>query len=440
MNGYISLGAMYVRMSEMKLAQENQFKALRIAEELDHIYSIATCLGNLGSLYDMMEDYEKALYYYEKGKEIAMRDTSEYGSLAYAYYNLARIYQEQKKYTESLENAHKSIYYCKKCNDKIRECLTYQHMAYSYQYQETKDNKNAIYAAQQMQQIAEELNLPALKQAAWSTLGCLYHAEGMYKESVEAALKSIEADSLDWNMVAQNLVVIVYSSLGNKDYEKVEEYFDRYREMQSKFLDKSLHDALAGQEVKYETEKKELRIAALLKEKALYYWIIGLAVVVAVTMLLFYLSHRRNAKRRIRHLEQEKQLVAAEAVIDGESTERARLARDLHDGLGGMLSAVKINLNDIDKLQNARDMLDNSIEELRRVAHHLMPASLLRFGMKASLEDYCNSFPNVHFHYFGEDRRIPEKLEILVYRCVYELVNNAVKHSQAANINVQLIL
>jgi signal transduction histidine kinase len=85
-------------------------------------------------------------------------------------------------------------------------------------------------------------------------------------------------------------------------------------------------------------------------------------------------------------------------------------------------------------------MLDNSIEELRRVAHHLMPASLLRFGMKASLEDYCNSFPNVHFHYFGEDRRIPEKLEILVYRCVYELVNNAIKHSQASNINVQLVL
>jgi len=46
----------------------------------------------------------------------------------------------------------------------------------------------------------------------------------------------------------------------------------------------------------------------------------------------------------------------------------------------------------------------------------------------------------VHFHYFGEDRRIAEKIEILVYRCVYELVNNAVKHAQAPNINVQLVL
>ncbi|MDR3340052.1 MAG: sensor histidine kinase, partial [Candidatus Symbiothrix sp.] len=132
-------------------------------------------------------------------------------------------------------------------------------------------------------------------------------------------------------------------------------------------------------------------------------------------------------------------LVATQSVLDGETSERKRLAKDLHDGLGGMLSAVKVNLDNLEHLQNARELLDRSIDELRRVAHHLMPASLLRLGLKASLEDFCLSIPNTHFHYYGEDKRLDEKTEILIYRCVYELVNNALKHSDAENFNVQLV-
>jgi signal transduction histidine kinase len=69
----------------------------------------------------------------------------------------------------------------------------------------------------------------------------------------------------------------------------------------------------------------------------------------------------------------------------------------------------------------------------------MMPETLLRYGLKPSLEDFCLSVPIVQFHYFGTGDRLEDKLELLIYRCVHELVNNALKYSGATGINVQLL-
>jgi signal transduction histidine kinase len=157
------------------------------------------------------------------------------------------------------------------------------------------------------------------------------------------------------------------------------------------------------------------------------------------------------SEQKVIQLEQEKQLVATQAVLDGETAERSRLARDLHDGLGGMLSVVKLNLKDMQhyavidgpdvaRFDKALGMLDQSIDELRRVAHHIMPEALMRYGLKVSLEDFCHAVPGAHFEYLGENPRLDSRLEVLIYRCAYELINNAVKHAKASIINVQLMI
>ncbi|MDR0699017.1 MAG: histidine kinase [Tannerella sp.] len=146
-------------------------------------------------------------------------------------------------------------------------------------------------------------------------------------------------------------------------------------------------------------------------------------------------------RRKIRNGRKEQQFIASQAMLEGKKEERKRLARDLHDGLGGMLSAVKIALvTDDVNLPFLREKINCCIEELARVAHHLMPASLSHFGLKAALKDYCLSFSNVEFHFFGEDRRFDERVEFEVYCCACELVNNSFKHSGATNIDVQLML
>jgi signal transduction histidine kinase len=150
-------------------------------------------------------------------------------------------------------------------------------------------------------------------------------------------------------------------------------------------------------------------------------------------------------------MEQEKQLIATQAVLDGETHERARLARDLHDGLGSMLTGAKLNLlemkkgaimeySDVECFDRALGLLDQSVREMRRVAHHLMPDALSRFGLKPAVDEFCRSFSsNVVFDYFGDETRLDPNLEVVIYRSIHELVNNALKYSGASQIMVQIM-
>jgi signal transduction histidine kinase len=227
-----------------------------------------------------------------------------------------------------------------------------------------------------------------------------------------------------FNVAAANLFA------GNK--EEAYRYFQLYADRIKANTDKQFRETMAGMEVIYETEKKELRIAKLEQEKILAVAIGAVAGLMAIMIWIIF-------RQKIRNEQKERQLVVANAVFESEKRERERFARDLHDGVNGMLSAIRIELATTEHLQNIRDCIDNCIEEIRRLASGVMPVSLQRYGMKAALEDYCRSFPNVCFHFFGENRRIDEKIELVVYYCAYELVHNSVRHSGASTINVQLI-
>ena len=114
-----------------------------------------------------------------------------------------------------------------------------------------------------------------------------------------------------------------------------------------------------------------------------------------------YINKQELQQRRITELETEKQLTATEDVLKGEEKERTRLAKDLHDGLGGMLSGIKHSLNAMkgnlvmtpenhQAFERSMDMLDSSIREMRRVAHNMMPEALVKFGLDTALKDFCN--------------------------------------------------
>jgi signal transduction histidine kinase len=242
------------------------------------------------------------------------------------------------------------------------------------------------------------------------------------------------------------------------DNELALKYFDIYRRVIDFRANKEYQNAMMDMEVKYETERKELKLNISEKQRKFAYAIaaFGAVFTLLILVMLFFrfrvINHRKKmAEQMVIQLEKEKQLVATQSVLDGENAERARIARDLHDGLGGMLSVVKLNLtnmkgnaflpeSDVPAFHNALEMLDGSIRELRRVAHNLMPESLLRFGLKAALTDFCRNIEHVNLHFFGDERRLEEKFEITAYRIVMELVNNALKHAKAEQINVQVIV
>jgi two-component system, NarL family, sensor kinase len=159
-------------------------------------------------------------------------------------------------------------------------------------------------------------------------------------------------------------------------------------------------------------------------------------------------------QQKIAELEKDKQLSAINAMLQGQEEERSRIAKDLHDGLGGMLSGTKLafihmkenlvltpeNATQFDK---SLSMLDNTIADLRKVAHNLMPEALVKFGLQEAVRDFCNSIQSstnlkVVYQPLGENRKLANTAEVFTYRIIQELVNNAVKHADATQIIVQL--
>jgi signal transduction histidine kinase len=160
-------------------------------------------------------------------------------------------------------------------------------------------------------------------------------------------------------------------------------------------------------------------------------------------------------RQRISELEKDRQLVAVDSLLKGQEDERSRLAKDLHDGLGGLLSGVKFSLSNMkDNLiitpdnmtvfERSLDMIDTSIKELRRVAHNMMPEMLTKFGLDEALKEYCNTMNAakllvIRYQSLGMTDRLDQSTEIIIYRVVQELLNNTLKHAAASEAFVQVI-
>jgi two-component system, NarL family, sensor kinase len=225
----------------------------------------------------------------------------------------------------------------------------------------------------------------------------------------------------------------------------------------------------------YETDKKEKEIIQLQNEKQKEAIVIKqksnlnkiFIAAIAGLLVLGYLAYRnfRNGQQilkqqqslqqqKITELEKDKQLLTVDAMLKAQEDERSRIAKDLHDGLGSMLSGAKlsfINMKDnmvltqenILHFERSIAMLDNTIGELRKVAHNLMPEAVVKFGLDEALKDFCNTIQSsskltIIYQQFGEDRKLNSAAEVTIYRIVQELVNNALKYSGAKQIIVQL--
>ena len=94
--------------------------------------------------------------------------------------------------------------------------------------------------------------------------------------------------------------------------------------------------------------------------------------------------------------------------------------------------------------ERSLDMIDNSIKELRRVAHNMMPELLTKFGLDEALKEYCNTINatnllSLKYQSMGMDSRLEKSIEIITYRIIQELLNNIMKHAAATEAMVQLI-
>ena len=406
---YNSMADVCMRKGENVTSLDYLMKALSIFEKgktLDYKREEIRELANIGSLHNGMENPDLAIQFLTKAEKMA--DSLNFSDLKMPiYYTLGNALKEKKEFEKALDYALKSLNLSHISNDKIYESANLQSLALIYQ-QGFRNYAIAEKYANESLDIAKKLNDPFVIMGAWNVLSNVYLSQEKYSEAENAAMTAWKIDSTNMDLAVYLTYNIGIANVFLENKEKASYYLEKSIEISKEKTNKSFQNLLLDMETKYETQKKETRIASLEKDRRLYSWLGITGAFLAVSLGVLLWQKERNARK-------EKQLIAAQSVQDGELNERARLAEDLHDRLGGSLSAVKFELQNAENLQNVGDRLDQCMKEVREITHNLMPRSLRLFGMKGALEDFCTQFPNVHFHFFGKAERVRERLEFAVY-------------------------
>ena len=251
-----------------------------------------------------------------------------------------------------------------------------------------------------------------------------------------------------------------------KNYDKAYFYSNKSNRINDSLNDTKFKSEIVELEAKYKKAENEKKInllqsqnekaALLVNNNRLNTILFAVLSVLLFLIVLFLWILNNNQKKlsiqkEINHeqeltsLEDQQKLSVSNALIEGEEVERKRIARDLHDGLGSMLSGLKIHLKLAEK-ENAlsaaevNNLLDKSIKELRNISQNLMPESLLKLSLEHALRDLCmansNAKTQIEFQYLIQKPNLPKNYEIVIYRIIQELLNNALKYAEASLILV----
>lgn len=446
----MNIGNSYTRQGKYTAAIKYYMDVLPLCEMNSHdektVRYRADILCNIAELYLELKNIDRALYYLEQAEALVP-------PYFQTHYIRGRIYFERGEFEESLRHELEAM-------DMLGEAYpTYKCYCAQFAsacYIELGNYDEALEYARKCLLFADIVGDPKLYVKSYNALSNVYRAQKLWVECETTALEAWDIDPEDVDNgpnIVEN-VILANINLGNKN--KAGAFLTESKRINKRYNNRLFHETLIDMEVKYETEKKEFRIAVLEKDKKLYVGF-GLLIllILFLTIGLLFSRYRINSQKRklaeqqIKQLEQEKELIAARLVLDAEKAEREIIARDLHDGIGAMLSVVKNNLNlmnpnfliengDVDYFSRAMDGLDKSIVELRRVAHHIMPAVLIEKGLLTALDDFCRSIPEAEFYFSTPDQRFDPEKELVLYRCAYELINNAMRHSGASRIKVHL--
>ncbi len=480
------LGLIAYGNDDYDVAIEYYNRALEVSDSMknDGRYSesdiddnLSVIYGSIANVYNMQDKVHLAIHYYQKALPIF----EKYGwleSTAILYYNIGELYNSMGNSDEARSNYLMAVDAAQKSGDSLLVAMSHKglvaiyndagdmakveeaaNVCYEYYRNHIEEEKGdyivtiLAFARLQMNHykdldraegyISEALSLLD-DETSWETRSNVYTvccevamARKQWKKAEEYALMSLEDEYETYDDIGVYVYLAqIYAELGNN--EGVKEYSEKIFRGMAQFANSNYQSGLSQMAVLYETEKKQAAIEQLTREKRWY--MIGsvlIGCIMLLVALLFFLLWRNVRKNR--------QNAIVVAKLSGEVAERVRIARDLHDRMGGLLTSIKRNLEYAENpgetnesILTAKAQTDEAMREMRNVAHHLLPESLKRYGLRVALGDYCRTMKNVSFSFVGDEKLIPNQYDEAVYCIVYELVNNAVKNAEANHIRVQL--
>jgi two-component system NarL family sensor kinase len=425
-NAYNNLGLVYSDLKQYQTALDFHLKSLKIREKIGDKYGIGASTTNLGLTYSELNNTGKSLDYYLRSLRIKEEIGDKYG-LGILLNNLALIYMDKKDYKKALDMYGRSARYHREVEDFNGLIFTYINTGVAYLRNEDYSKAEAMIDS--ARNIATEIKSVSRLARVYAAYALIYGNSGNYLKAYKSYLV---LDSLKDSLYSENMSRSTAEMRTLYETEKKEgEILLLQKENRIKNLE------IAQQKIR---NRNQLMIALILL----------LLSVSGVT--LWYIRTRYRMKVEAEHEKRLLQKEAYTAVVKAEEDERKRIAMELHDGLGQLLSAARLNVSvledvageeDMEVVQNAEALIDQAITDLRNISHNLMPSALIRLGLVAALHDMASKINSgkqvkVVVESSGIENRLQEDFEIALYRVVQEAVNNILKHAGASTIRINL--
>jgi two-component system, NarL family, sensor kinase len=468
MANYNAIGTTYLRQAQYDSASVYFLRAMAIYELKGQTGSLGILYSNLSDVYLELGQYETALEYLDKAVDLYNKNPNDY-QMAKCFSSYGRVYDLEKEYAKAMEYYQKSMEISIRIKDTIGICHLYNNMAMIYQA--NKDYKRAYeFFSKALEGYTQKKYNRGIA-VVLKNMGVLFYVQGKYKEAIdyhERMITIAEKYNLnDYLFTAYKNLSYYWMELGN--FKKAYQYHVRYTDLKDSIFNIEKTKVINDLTMKYEKQKDDAKILELknanlqkdldLRKSTIQrnaYMYTGLAVVALTLFILLYFRQKTKkdkiiANQMIRQLEEEKKLMAAKLLVEGQEEERKRIATELHDGLGVLLSATRMQFSSIKDtspenkplIDRATQLLEQAVGDVRKISHNMMPGLLTKLGLFEAVEDLIDKLNESRqiravCEIEANLARIPENNEIMLYRIVQELVNNTLKHAEASNISIHI--
>lgn len=460
---YLSLSSKAHSVSSHQNSREKAIaylvEALKLIDTNKESASLQADLNDrIGEIYDLMRQKEPSKIYFERAFDLR-KEYKLTGELYKSYINLGINSYRFGKLINSVSFNKKALkeFDGETPKTSVAKSHFWLGSAYNYLIDEKPGNlatflDSALYHAEIAKNIYVELNDTINIIQANNLLGNIYTQQNNGTEAVNVLSESVELITRLENSSGAKLEQEIYATTFTRlskayelvgDFRKALEYSnERYSEVIGILMEKE-RTRVAQITEDYRTDKQldeaeEIAFFASRKAKLFGIGLIVLAVILLISYLIF-----------IQTL-QKKKLENLQAMIMGEEQERKRVAKDLHDGIGVLLTSVKLRLSNFeDKVedkkayQNSLEQIDNACTEVRRISHNMVPASLTKLGLEEATLDLLDNVRAATNLEIKEDIRVEEGIiqegkEVLIYRIIQEMINNCLKYAEAKSLSLIL--
>lgn len=418
-----------------------------------------TLYNDLGSMLQYLNQPDKAIQYLQKGLEIAKNNKLE-KKTASLYVNFANAYRQKDDWAKWRQYLYQALEETNKYKNKFVEQVAYLSLARGYLFRQHPDS--ALYWLDKASKQTGNVTPYMSQSMAYVSIGNYYLEKGEFTKAILVGHEVIQQGELlgTKEVLAQAYQLLSQAYAGTENWEKAYLYRDQFSQLNDSLINaKNLLD-INQLEVKYRVADKNRLIAQqalninrqklAIKEKNFWLVTIG-ATILALLIIIFLIITAYNRKRKI--LEGESKLARMNALMDGELTERKRLAQELHDGIAGQLLATKLRLGEsINEITNhstrnyiqlSIDMLAQAMDDLRITSQNLSNAVFEKLGFENAVSDYCKKIDQtgiIHVVYqtYGSAPTSNSLFLFSAFRIIQELIQNVLKHAQAKNLLVQL--